>query len=101
MKFLKEAGNDTLITIKVKTRQVSNMICLEDGDVFVHVRDLPVKNKANKTIINLLRKFFENEVNLEHGQNKTTKVLRIHNINPSQVIEILREKGNEKKRKLS
>ncbi|MHA1978551.1 MAG: DUF167 domain-containing protein [Candidatus Hodarchaeales archaeon] len=89
MKFLKQAGEDTLITIKVKTRQSFNMIRLENGEIRVYVKDPPVKNKANKTLIKLLRKHFKNDVNLEYGQNNKTKIVRICNINPSQVLEML------------
>lgn len=80
---------DTLITIKVKTRQPVNMIRLENGDIIVYVKDPPVKNKANKAIINLMRKHFKNAVNLEYGQTSTTKILRICNLNPNQVLEKL------------
>ncbi|MHA1993220.1 MAG: DUF167 domain-containing protein [Candidatus Hodarchaeales archaeon] len=97
MKSLNEVGCDTLITIKVKTRQASDMILLEDGEVYVYVKDPPVKNKANKTIINLLRKHFKNNVILEYGQNSTIKVLRICNLNSNQVIEILQRKKEEEK----
>ena len=90
MKFLKQIGSDTLITVKVKTRQSLNMIRLENDELFIYVKDPPIKNKANRTIVKLMRKRFKNDVNLEYGQNRTTKVLRICNMSPSQLLELLR-----------
>ncbi len=87
---MRQVGKDTLVTIQVKTRQSINLIHLVDGELFVYVKDPPVKNKANKTIINLMRKRFKTKVVLESGQTSTTKVLRISNIEPFEILEILK-----------
>jgi uncharacterized protein (TIGR00251 family) len=89
MKCLKQIGNDTLVTVKVKTRQSVDLIFLENEEIIIYVKEPPVKNRANKKIINLMRKQLGNPVSLEYGQNTSIKTLRVNNINPKRIIEIL------------
>jgi uncharacterized protein (TIGR00251 family) len=86
---IKREENDSLLIIKVKTRRISNKLILDGNQVIVHVKDPPLKGKANKTILKILRKHFKTTVTLESGHTSKEKVIRLHNIFPEQVQEIL------------
>ncbi len=89
MKCLKQIGNDTLVTIKVKTRQSEELIFREEEEIIIFVKEPPVKNRANKRVVNMMRKQFGNPVSMEAGHNSSIKTLKISDINPKRVLEIL------------
>jgi len=86
---IKREENDSLLIIKVKTRQISNKLILESNQVIIHVKDPPLKGKANKTVLKILRKYFKTTITLESGHTSKKKVVRLHNIIPERVEEIL------------
>ncbi len=86
---IKRDENDSLLTIKVKTRQISNKLILDGSQVLIHVKDPPLKGKANKTILKILRKYFKTPITLESGHTSKEKVVRLHNLIPERVQEIL------------
>ena len=90
--LVKREGSDSLLKIKVKTRQVSNKLVLSDNSVFVYVKDPPQKGKANKAILKVLRKFFKTEITLVSGHTGKEKIVRLHNLLPEQVQEIINVK---------
>lgn len=90
---IKREENDSLLIIKVKTRQISNKLILESNQVIIHVKDPPLKGKANKTVLKILRKYFKTIITLESGHTSKEKVVRLHNIIPERVEEILNVKG--------
>ena len=87
--MIKREENDSLLIIKVKTRQVSNKLILEGSQVIIHVKDPPFKGKANKTVLKILRKYFKTIITLESGHTSKEKVIRLHNLIPERVQEIL------------
>ncbi len=89
---IKREENDSLLKIKVKTRQTSNKLILEDNLVLIHVKDPPLKGKANKTILKILRKYFKTPITLESGHTSKEKIVRLHNLKPERVQEILNVK---------
>ena len=86
---IKKEGHDTLIVIQVKTRQNINKLVFEDNQLIVFVKDPPLKGKANKTILKVLRKYFKTKITLESGHTSKNKVFRLHNLIPEQVQEML------------
>lgn len=86
---IKSEENDSLLIIKVKTRQISNKLILEGSQVIIHVKDPPLKGKANKTVLKILRKYFKTKITLESGHTSKKKVIRLHNLIPERVQEIL------------
>jgi uncharacterized protein (TIGR00251 family) len=86
---IKRDENDSLLTIKVKTRQISNKLILDGSQVLIHVKDPPLKGKANKTILKILSKYFKTILTLESGHTSKEKVVRLHNLIPERVQEIL------------
>ncbi|MCK4848001.1 MAG: DUF167 domain-containing protein [Candidatus Heimdallarchaeota archaeon] len=97
--YIKREGHDTLIILQVKTRQNINKLIFEDNRVIFHVKDPPLKGKANKTILKVLRKYFKTAITLESGHTSKNKIFRVHNLIPEQVQEILdvKRKNLEKK----
>ena len=86
---IKKEGHDTLIVIQVRTRQNINKLVFEDNQLIVFVKDPPLKGKANKTILKVLRKYFKTKITLESGHTSKNKVFRLHNLIPEQVQEML------------
>ena len=89
---IKKEGQDTLIVVQVKTRQSINKLVFEDSHLIFLVKDPPLKGKANKTILKVLRKYFKTIITLESGHTSKNKVFRLHNLVPEQVQEILNDK---------
>ncbi|MHA1513319.1 MAG: DUF167 domain-containing protein [Candidatus Hodarchaeales archaeon] len=87
--YIKKEGHDTLIVVQVKTRQSINKLVFEDSHLIFLVKDPPLRGKANKTILKVLRKYFKAKITLESGHTSKNKVFRIHNLIPEQVQEVL------------
>ncbi len=87
--YIKKEGQDALIVVKVKTRQSINKLVFEDNNLIFLVKDPPLKGKANKTILKVLRKYFKTKITLESGHTSKNKVFRLHNLIPEQVQEML------------
>ena len=87
--YIKKEGHDTLLVVQVKTRQSINKLVFEDSRLIFLVKDPPIKGKANKTILKVLRKFFKTLITLESGHTSKNKVFRLHNLIPEQVQEML------------
>jgi len=87
--YIKKEGNDTIIILQVKTRQSINKLIFEDNRIIFLVKDPPLKGKANKTILKLLRKYFKTSITLESGYTSKNKVFRLHSLIPEQVQEML------------
>ncbi len=90
--YIKKEGHDTLIIVQVKTRQGINKLIFEDNRIIFLVKDPPLKGKANKTILKVLRKYFKSQITLESGHTSKNKVFRLHSLIPEQVQEILNTK---------
>ena len=94
MEALKQVENDVLLFVVVKTLQRDNRIYLEEGKVILHIKDPPIKGKANKTIVKTLRKQFKKEVKLESGFSSTHKVIRIKDIDLDEIRELIVKENN-------
>lgn len=89
--WLKSDDTDTLILVKVKTRQIEDAIIINHENLVVTVTVPPVQGKANKRLIRLLKKKFKTEVILEAGQVSSNKVFRLKNLSPKQILEFLKD----------
>ncbi len=90
--WLKADNGDTLIVVKVKTRQFEDQFLVNQEKLVVKVTVPPIKGKANKKLIKMFRKTFHTDVILESGQRSSKKVFRLKNLSPKQILEFLREK---------
>ena len=98
MNVAKKAEKDVLLSIVVKTLQQSNKISYEEEQILVYVQDPPIKGRANKTILKMLKKQFKKEIKLESGFISSHKVIRIKDIDLAEVITLLQNKENKKKK---
>ncbi|UCE12956.1 MAG: DUF167 domain-containing protein [Candidatus Heimdallarchaeota archaeon] len=89
--WLKSDETDTLVQVKVKTRQIEDAIVINHENLVVSVTVPPVQGKANKRLIKLLKKKFKTEVILEAGQVSSKKVFRLKNLSPEQILEFLED----------
>jgi uncharacterized protein (TIGR00251 family) len=96
--IVKQVENDVLLTISVKTHQQSNKMFFEENKIIIHVKDPPIKGRANKTILKMLRKKFKKEVKLESGFTSTHKVIRIKDIEVSDTLALLPSRITKKKK---
>lgn len=84
--WLKPDSDDVIIVVNVKTRQNEDKFEFDQEKLIVKITAPPLKGKANKKLIRLLRKKFQTDVILESGQKSSTKVFRLKN---STLIQIL------------
>jgi len=78
--WIKKDGNDLLVNIQVKTHYFSNKIEIKEDFMMIKIKAAPIKGKANREIIKLLRRQFKTEIALESGLTRSTKVIRFKNI---------------------
>ncbi|MFX0172277.1 MAG: DUF167 domain-containing protein [Candidatus Hodarchaeota archaeon] len=90
--WLKRNNDDTLLITKVKTRQNEDRFVFDNESFTIMVTAAPKEGKANKKLINMLRKKFKTNVFLESGQTSASKVFRLKEITPNQILELLEEK---------
>ena len=95
--WLKSDDEDTLVMVKVKTRQNKEQFIIEDSQLLITVKDPPVKGKANKKIFKMFQRTFNTEIILESGQTSSSKIFRLRNISPTQVLIILDNSAIPKK----
>jgi len=77
------------LQVKIKTRQDKDLFYVNENHLVLKVTDPPVKGKANKKLLRLLRKRFKTEVSLESGLTSTIKIVRLKEINEEQVLNRL------------
>ncbi|WP_455462972.1 DUF167 domain-containing protein [Candidatus Hodarchaeum mangrovi] len=78
--WIKKDGNDLLVNIQVKTHHFSNEIEINQDFMIIKIKAAPIKGKANKEIIKLLRRQFKTDITLESGLKRSNKVIRFKNI---------------------
>ena len=78
--WIKKDGNDLLINIQVKTRHFSNKIEFNEEFLVIRLKEAPIKGKANKEIIKLLRKLCKTEIIFESGFKASNKIIRLKDI---------------------
>jgi len=85
-----EKENDLIITIKVKTDKPKDEIFLNsEKELIIHVSASPVKGKANKKILKLIKKRFKVINFLESGHTSSTKRIRLEGIKLKDFLEII------------
>lgn len=89
--WLKADGKDTLVTADIKTLRNEDQFILDSEKLIVTVKEPPIKGKANKKLLKMLRKRFHTDVILESGQISSKKVFRLRNMSPEQVLTLLEE----------
>lgn len=87
--WLKSDIRDSLIVVKVKTSQNEDQFMFNDENLVVKVTVPPIKGKANRKLLKMLRKKFRTEVVLESGHTSSKKVFRLKEISTEQVLELL------------
>jgi uncharacterized protein (TIGR00251 family) len=90
--WLKRNNNDTLLITKVKTRQNEDRFVIDNESFTIMITAAPEKGKANKKLINMLRKKFKTNVILESGRTSSSKVFRLKEIAPNQILKLLEDK---------
>jgi len=70
----------TVVKLKVFTgKPVTRIYLGNDGEtLLIDVKNKPEKNKANKEIIKMLKKFFKNEVKIISGLKQKNKIIEIY-----------------------
>ena len=99
MDFLEiKANNVYLLRVKVKTNSIKQEILQSsetDSWLSIMLKSKPVKNKANKELINLIKKkinIASDQIHIISGMKKTSKTLEIkfnNNIGKSDLIKKL------------
>ncbi len=89
--WLKSDDGDTLVIVKVKTRQNEDKFVINHENLVVKVTAPRTKGKANKKLLKMFHKTFHTEVILESGQISSMKVFRLKKISPEQVLGFLRK----------
>lgn len=89
--WLKVDGKDTLVTANIKTLRNEDLFIFDSEQLVVTVKEPPLKGKANKKLVKMLRKRFHTDVTIESGQISSTKVFRLRDVSPEQVLAILEE----------
>ncbi len=87
--WLKSDNGDSLIVVKVKTSQNEDQFFLNDEALVIKVTVPPIKGKANRKLLKMLRKKFRTDVILESGHTSVKKVFRLKNMSNEQVLEFL------------
>lgn len=87
--WLKPDNGDVIIVVNVKTRQNEDKFEFDQEQLIVKITAPPLRGKANKKLIRLLRKKFQTEVILEAGQKSSTKVFRLKNSTLKQILSFL------------
>lgn len=90
--WLKSDDGDTLLIVKVRTRQNEDQFVINHENLVVKVTVPPAKGKANKKLLKMFRKKFRTEVILESGQTSSMKVFRLKSLSPEQTLGFLGER---------
>ncbi len=87
--WLKSDDEDVLIVAYIKTKNFENKFEINNEKFIIKISAPPVKGKANKTLLKMLRKFFQTEIILETGHKSSKKIFRLKKISAQQVLELV------------
>ena len=91
--FLREAADGLYLSVKLQPRSSANQIGEPLGDELrIKVTAPPVDSAANEALVEFLAKQLgcpRNSVELVRGQTSRHKVIRLHNLGASAVLEKL------------
>jgi uncharacterized protein (TIGR00251 family) len=93
--WLKSDNGDILLVVNVKTKQNEDKFEFNQEKLMIKISAPPIKGKANKKLLRLLRKKFQTEVFLESGQKSSTKVFRLKKTTLNQVLGFLENEKNK------
>lgn len=87
--WLKSDNGDSIIIVKVKTNQNEEQFIFDEENLVIRITAPPIKGRANRKLLKLLRKKFRTEVTLESGHTSSKKVFRLKKLSNEQVLEFL------------
>ncbi len=93
--WLKSDNGDILLVANIKTKQNEDKFEFNNEKLMIKISAPPVKGKANKKLLKLLRKKFQTEIILEAGRKSSIKVFRLKKITISQFLGFLEKEKNE------
>ncbi|MFX0060657.1 MAG: DUF167 domain-containing protein [Candidatus Hermodarchaeota archaeon] len=79
------------MTVKVKPSSKKQQISVEeDGSLLIHLKSVPLKGKANKELLQLLKETFGTPVTLISGKTSSTKRIEV-DLSLEELKEILKK----------
>lgn len=92
-----EVGTRILVRVQTNTRR-SEIVSFEEGVLRIKLSAPPVKGKANKALIEFLRKTLKvsrNNIEIEKGATSRQKIVSIKNMDQAQFKERLGNWGHD------
>ena len=91
-----ERQTDTTYYLHINVKPNSKKVTIEENGKFltIHLLSKPIKNKANKEVINILRKKFNiasNQVQIVSGLKSTNKIIKLNFDKKIYVDEIMKK----------
>lgn len=66
------------IKVSVKTNsKVQSVTKINEAEYKISLTKSPIENKANKELINLLKRYFKKNIKIVKGKNSTTKLIEV------------------------
>ncbi len=95
MTFIEKQTNDTYF-LHINVKPNSKKVTIEEDGKFLtmHLLSKPTKNKANKELINILRKKFNiasNQVQIVSGLKSNNKIIKLNFNRKTHVEEIMKK----------
>ncbi len=85
--WLKSDAYDVLIIAQIKTGQKQSKILATSKSLIILVTSPPIKGKANKEILKLLKKCLKKEIRLYKGETSSTKVFQVKNATMEDILQ--------------
>ncbi len=93
MKFIEKYSNTNfIIKLNVKTNCKTQRVIVHDDFLTISLKSKPIKNKANKELINLLKmklNVSSNQIQIISGSKKPDKIIRLNFSENTEEKEIL------------
>ncbi len=83
--------SDIIVEVKVKPGSKTNSLEFFDGILSVHIKERPVKNKANLALLKYLKGVFGKEVEILSGLSSKNKKIAIKNLSKSEYENIIKK----------
>lgn len=87
--MLKEKNGNCYFDLQVKPNSNNINIKFKKGIVYLSVTNPPVKNKANKEIIEFLSKLFNKKIEIVKNMPGYKKIIKVNNITSSEIKKYL------------
>lgn len=83
--------SDIIVDVKVKPGSKTNSLGFFDGILSVHIKERPVKNKANLALLKYLKTVFGKEVEIISGFSSRNKKIMIRNLKRDEYQSIIKK----------